>query len=120
MYDHIGLKVRDFAASVSFYGAALAALGHEVCSKDASSASFGPPHTPALWLSPGTTVTGPGVHIAFRATDRRAVDRFHRDGLNAGGRDNGRPGLRADYGPSYYAAFLLDPDGNNIEAVCTS
>jgi len=120
MYDHIGLKVKDLQASVSFYAAALAALGHDVCSKDASGASFGPAHTPALWLSPGPGATGPGVHIGFRASDRGAVDRFHKDGLKAGGRDNGRPGLRTDYGPSYYAAFLLDPDGNNVEAVCTT
>jgi len=120
MYDHVGLKVRDLQASASFYAAVLAALGHEVCSKDASSASFGPANMPALWLSPGAGSTGPAVHIGFRATDRGAVDRFHRDGLKAGGHDNGRPGLRTDYGPSYYAAFLLDPDGNNVEAVCTS
>src|SRR5262249_60944105 len=100
MYDHIGLKVKDLHASVSFYAAALAALGHEVCSKDASSASFGPAHMPALWLSPGTGPSRPAVHIGFRATtDRGAVDRFHREGLKAGGRDNGRPGLRTDYGP---------------------
>ena len=59
------------------------------------------------------------MHVAFRAADRAAVDRFHKDGLEAGGRDNGKPGLRADYSPNYYAAFLLDPDGNNVEAVCT-
>jgi catechol 2,3-dioxygenase-like lactoylglutathione lyase family enzyme len=120
MYDHIGLNVKDLHASVSFYAAALAALGHDVCSKDASSASFGPADRPALWLSCATDATGAGVHIGFRASERGAVDRFHRDGLKAGGRDNGRPGLRTDYGPSYYAAFLLDPDGNNVEAVCTS
>jgi len=121
MYDHIGLKVKDLHASVSFYAASLAALGHEVCSTDAASASFGPAHAPALWLSSGPGgATAPGVHIGFRAPDRSAVDRFHSDGLKAGGRDNGRPGLRRDYGASYYAAFLLDPDGNNVEAVCTS
>ena len=120
MYDHIGLKVKDLRASVNFYAAALAALGHDVCSKDASSASYGPADRPALWLSAGTDATRPGVHIGFHASDRNAVDRFHRDGLKAGGRDNGRPGLRTDYGPSYYAAFLFDPDGNNVEAVCTS
>jgi len=119
MYDHIGLKVNDLRASVSFYGAALAALGHRLCSEDASGASFGPANAPALWLSPGKGATGPGVHVAFGAADRAAVDRFHQDGLKAGGRDNGRPGLRTDYGPTYYAAFLLDPDGNNVEAVCT-
>ena len=119
MYDHIGLKVKDLHASVSFYAAALAPLGHDVCSTDAASASFGPAHAPAFWLSPGGAMR-PGVHIGFRAPDRSAVDRFHSDGLKAGGRDNGRPGLRPDYGASYYAAFLLDPDGNNVEAVCTS
>jgi catechol 2,3-dioxygenase-like lactoylglutathione lyase family enzyme len=119
MYDHLGLKVKDLHASVSFYGAALAALGHQLCSEDASSASFGAVNAPALWLSPAKGSTGPGVHIAFRAADRAVVDRFHKDGLKAGGRDNGRPGLRPDYGATYYAAFLLDPDGNNVEAVCT-
>jgi len=58
------------------------------------------------------------MHVAFAAPDRAAVDRFHAEGLKTGGRDNGRPGLRADYGPKYYAAFLIDPDGNNVEAVC--
>jgi catechol 2,3-dioxygenase-like lactoylglutathione lyase family enzyme len=117
MYDHIGLKVRDVAASVRFYQAAVAALGHELCSGDESSASFGPRGEPALYLSKGAA--GPGVHVALRAADRAAVDRFHAAGLKAGGRDNGRPGLRTDYAPTYYAAFLLDPDGNNVEAVCT-
>ena len=58
------------------------------------------------------------IHIALHAADRRSVDRFHAAGLEAGGRDNGKPGLRTDYSPTYYAAFLLDPDGNNVEAVC--
>ena len=71
-----------------------------------------------LWLHPATTKPAGGTHIAFRAADRAAVDRFHRAGLAAGGRDNGAPGVRADYSPTYYAAFLLDPDGHNVEAVC--
>ena len=120
MYDHLGLKVKNLPASVRFYGAALEALGHQLCSEDASGASFGAANAPALWLSSGNGLTGPGVHIAFRAADRASVNRFHKDGLKAGGRDNGRPGLRPDYSPTYYAAFLLDPDGNNVEAVCTS
>jgi len=62
--------------------------------------------------------TGPGVHVAFRAADRAAVDRFHAEGLPVGGRDNGGPGVRTEYAANYYAAFLLDPDGNNVEAVC--
>jgi catechol 2,3-dioxygenase-like lactoylglutathione lyase family enzyme len=118
MYDHIGLKVKDLDAAVRFYTAALAPLGHVPCSRDDSGAGFGPPDEPALWLYVVKGQSGPGVHVAFRAAERAAVDRFHRAGLGAGGRDNGRPGPRTDYSPTYYAAFLLDPDGNNVEAVC--
>ena len=117
MYDHIGLKVKDLEASVRFYRAALAPLGHELCSRDESGAGFGPPGEPALWLYVGGGTTG--AHVAFRAGDRAAVDRFHASGLETGGRDNGKPGLRADYSPTYYASFLIDPDDNNVEAVCT-
>ena len=116
MYDHIGLKVQDIDASVRFYKAALSALGQTLCSRDEKAASFGPTGEPGLYLTGGSA--SPGIHVAFRAPDRAAVDRFHRDGLKAGGRDHGGPGLRADYSPTYYAAFLLDPDGNNVEAVC--
>jgi len=118
MYDHIGLQVRDIEASVRFYQAALAALGHGLCSRDASGAGFGPPGAPALWLYPADGPAGRPAHVALRATDRAAVDHFHAAGLKSGGRDHGPPGPRADYGPTYYAAFLLDPDGNNVEAVC--
>ena len=117
MYDHIGLKVKDVGASVRFYQAALAPLGHVLASHDESGAGFGPPGAPALWLYHADSA-GPGAHVAFQASGRAAVDRFHADGLKAGGRDHGRPGLRADYGANYYAAFLIDPDGNNVEAVC--
>jgi catechol 2,3-dioxygenase-like lactoylglutathione lyase family enzyme len=119
MYDHIGLRVADLATSLSFYRAALAPLGHVVGSQDATSAGLGPREAPALWLhlaGPGSA--GSAAHVAFRATSRAAVDGFHAAGLRAGGRDNGEPGPRADYGPTYYAAFLVDPDGNNVEAVC--
>ena len=119
MVDHIGLKTRDLAASVRFYQAALAPLELVLASQDASGAGLGPPGAPALWLSPHARGHGGlGVHLAFTARNRGAVDRFHAAGLAAGGTDNGAPGLRADYGPTYYAAFLLDPDGNNVEAVC--
>jgi catechol 2,3-dioxygenase-like lactoylglutathione lyase family enzyme len=117
MYDHIGLKVKDLDASVRFYTAALAPLGIVLCSRDDSGAGFGPPGEPALWLYPGGA-KAPGTHVAFRATSRKLVDQFHRGGVEAGGKDHGKPGLRADYAPTYYAAFLLDPDGNNVEAVC--
>jgi catechol 2,3-dioxygenase-like lactoylglutathione lyase family enzyme len=118
MYDHIGLKVTDVDASVRFYKAALAALGYGLCSRDESGASFGPAGEPAFWLQCTALPAGSGIHVAFRAADRAVVERFYGDGLEAGGRDHGGPGLRAEYGPNYYAAFLLDPDGNNVEAVC--
>jgi predicted lactoylglutathione lyase len=79
---------------------------------------FGPKGAPALWLYEGGKHAG--THVAFAAKDHGAVDRFHKAGVTAGGKDNGAPGLRADYSPTYYAAFLIDPDGNNVEAVCMS
>jgi catechol 2,3-dioxygenase-like lactoylglutathione lyase family enzyme len=114
MYDHIGLKVKDIDASIRFYEATLAPLGF---ARDGS--GFGPKGAPALWLYEGGGKSA-GTHVAFAAKDRGAVDRFHEAGVKAGGKDNGAPGLRADYSPTYYAAFLVDPDGNNVEAVCMS
>ena len=114
MYDHVGLKVKDIEASTRFYEAALAPLGFV---RDGS--GFGPKGAPALWLYEGGGKSA-GTHVAFAAKDRGAVDRFHSAGVKAGGKDNGAPGLRADYSPTYYAAFLVDPDGNNVEAVCMS
>ena len=113
MYDHIGLKVKDVGASVRFYKAALAPLGHVI---DDSGTGFGPPGEAGLWLYGGARAKG-STHVAFRAKDKGAVDRFYQAGLKAGGSDNGKPGLRTDYSPTYYAAFLIDPDGNNVEAV---
>lgn len=117
MYDHIGLRVKDLDSSIRFHWAALAPLGHQLCSRDESGAGFGPAEAPALWLYSGRMAKA-GAHVAFRASSRAAVDAFHAAGLKTGGRDNGGPGPRLDYGPSYYAAFLHDPDGNNVEAVC--
>lgn len=117
MYDHIGLRVKDISASIRFYTAALSPIGHVLASQDESGAGLGPKDAPALWLHAAKSEQT-GGHIAFSAKTRAAVDKFHAEGLKAGGRDNGAPGLRADYSPSYYAAFLIDPDGNNVEAVC--
>ena len=116
MFDHIGLQVHDLAASVRFYEAALAPLGFVLCSRDETSAGFGPKDAPALWLYASKKAPAK-THVAFTAPDHKAVDKFHARGLEAGGTDNGKPGKRPDYSATYYAAFLIDPDGNNVEAV---
>jgi catechol 2,3-dioxygenase-like lactoylglutathione lyase family enzyme len=117
MFDHIGIKVRDLQASAAFYTAVLAPLGHVKGYADESSVGFGPAEAPSLWLYACDQPVGPGSHIAIRAADPAAVDRFHRAALQAGGRDNGAPGPRPHYSATYYAAFVIDPDGNNVEAV---
>jgi len=119
MYDHLTLKVRDLQASLHFYRRLLEPLGFVLSSSDDTSAGFGPPGAPALWLLAAPKEPTRAIHIALRAPDRAAVDAFHKVGLAAGGRDNGAAGPRADYSPTYYAAFVFDPDGNNIEAVHT-
>lgn len=116
MFDHIGIRVKDLNASVRFYTAALNPLGFELTSRDESSASFGARGAYSLWLYGGAPSTTP-VHLAFTAANAAAVDAFYREGLEAQGSDNGGPGVRQDYSPNYYAAFLYDPDGNNVEAV---
>jgi catechol 2,3-dioxygenase-like lactoylglutathione lyase family enzyme len=118
MYDHIGLRTNDIAASARFYTAALAPLGHVPGSSGDGYAGFGPKDAPGLWLHAHKGAVGTGAHVCFSAPSRAAVDAFHAAGLKAGGKDNGKPGPRPDYGPKYYAAFLIDLDGNNVEAVC--
>ena len=118
MYDHIGLRVADLDASVRFYTAVLAPLGFVLCSRDDSGAGFGPKDAPALWLYLDKGKKAGDAHIAFRAADHDAIKKFHSAGVKAGGKDNGTAGHRKDYSPTYYAAFLIDPDGNNVEAVC--
>ena len=119
MYDHVSLKVKDFAKSKRFYEKALAPLGLKVQSADAASAGFGAGDTTGLWISQESPAVT-GVHVAFAAPNRAAVKAFHVAAMEAGGRDNGAPGVRESYAPTYYAAFVYAPDGNNIEAVCHS
>jgi catechol 2,3-dioxygenase-like lactoylglutathione lyase family enzyme len=116
--DHVGLRVRDVAASRRFYEAALAPLGFVVVMEvpGVPGAGFGLQGKPSFWIHPGQ-VSGP-LHVAFHAADRRRVDDFFAAALAADGTDNGPPGVRSHYHPSYYAAFVIDPDGNNVETVC--
>ncbi|MBP7701759.1 MAG: VOC family protein [Phenylobacterium sp.] len=124
MLDHIGLTVSDFARARAFYDAALAPLGvamvMEVTPEQTGGSShlgYGSDGKPYFWIGDGGATTG-ALHVAFTAADRATVDAFYAAALAAGGRDNGPPGLREHYHPTYYGAFVLDPDGHNIEAVC--
>jgi len=117
MIDHMTLTVRNLPASVDFYKRALAPLGYRVVMDFKKFAGFGDAHKPYFWLKSGPTPTQP-MHIAFKAGSRAMVDAFHAAALEAGGKDNGSPGLREHYHPSYYGAFAIDPDGHPIEAVC--
>lgn len=118
--DHVGLKVSDFDRSLAFYREALATLGIDVLADMTFGrdriAGFGK-ERPTFWISNGATARGE-THVAFTAASRAAVEAFYSVALSMGGRDNGAPGLRAHYHPNYYAAFVFDPDGHNIEAVC--
>ena len=111
LIDHVHLRVADLRASKRFYRAVLAALGREPTGESDQHIGFD-----ELWIDAADAAGPSHVHLAFQAADRDAVARFHKAGLAAGGRDNGAPGERT-YHPGYYAAFLLDPDGHNIEAV---
>jgi catechol 2,3-dioxygenase-like lactoylglutathione lyase family enzyme len=125
MIDHMGIPVSDIARSRAFYEAALGALGMSVqmevnpdkTESGGTALGFGVPGEKIFWIGDDEKV-GEGIHVAFRADRREQVDRVHAAGLKAGGRDNGAPGLRPHYGPNYYAAFVYDPDGAKIEAVC--
>lgn len=125
MIDHIGASVSDYARSKAFYEKVLASLGAlpimevtpEMTGDGSSHAGFGRDGKPSFWISPGATPISRS-HVAFMAETRAHVDAFHRAAIAAGGRDNGAPGLRPHYHPHYYGAFVLDPDGHNIEAVC--
>ena len=117
MIDHTGLTVADIAMSKAFYRAALGPLGYALIMEWEQYAGFGVPPKPDFWIGQGKANVPP-IHVAFRAQNRKEVDAFYKAAMAAGGRDNGPPGLRPHYHENYYGAFVLDPDGHNVEAVC--
>ena len=121
MINHVSIGVRDVQRSRKFYDAALAPLGYKCLSDGDTSLGYGDGSV-ALWVqksdSPVPSDMASGLHFCFDAPTRGSVDAFHAAALQAGGRDNGKPGLRSDYGPNYYAAFVVDPEGYRIEAYC--
>lgn len=120
MIHHLSLGVRDLHAAARFYDGVLGALGYLRVFEDDDAVGYGVEEGEdilCLKLRPDGAPPGPGFHLAFAAQGRALVDAFHAAGLARGGRDNGGPGLRPDYGPDYYAAFLVDPDGHHVEAV---
>jgi catechol 2,3-dioxygenase-like lactoylglutathione lyase family enzyme len=120
--DHVAISTADYRKSLAFYEAALAPLGIATLMKfegdEGNTAGLGADNNPFLWIGDGGRLTNGRLHIALGAPNRAAVDAFYAAAMAAGGVDNGPPGLRAHYHPTYYAAFVLDPDGHNIEAVC--
>lgn len=121
MFDHVSIGVSDIPRSGRFYDAALKPLGYTRLSDGESSLGYGAKAV-GLWIGAAKKPVKPdmesGLHFCFVAPDRKAVDAFYSAALKAGGKDNGKPGLRADYSPTYYAAFVIDPDGYRIEAYC--
>ena len=117
MIDHAGLGVSDLDRSRAFYRRALDPLGYRLLIERDGTAGFGRDGKPDFFIHVDRPLSGP-THVAIASEDRATVEAFHAAGLAAGGRDNGLPGPRPQYHQSYYGAFVLDPDGNNIEAVC--
>jgi len=123
MIDHTGLNVSNYKKSKAFYLSVLAPLGYQAVKELPSNLApegavgIGVPPKPDFWVAGGTPQSPP-LHVAFRAANRAQVDAFYKTAMAAGGRDNGPPGVRAHYHPNYYGAFVLDPDGHNIEVVC--
>jgi catechol 2,3-dioxygenase-like lactoylglutathione lyase family enzyme len=115
MIDHVSIKVRDYAKAKKFFEAALKPLGYSLLKEYPEVGGFGKDGKPDFWISTGTVLAP--THIAFRGT-RKEVDAFHAAALAAGAKDEGKPGVREMYHPNYYGAFVIDHDGNNIEAVC--
>ncbi len=121
MFDHVSIGVSDITRAGKFYDAALGPLGYTRLSDGEGSLGYGDKAV-ALWLGATKNPVKPdmesGLHFCFVAPNRKAVDAFYAAALKSGGKDNGKPGVRADYSPSYYAAFVVDPDGYRIEAYC--
>lgn len=121
MLDHVSIGVSDIPRAGRFYDAVLEPLGYRRLSDGDTSLGYGA-EVVQLWLGATATPVKPdkdsGLHFCFAAPDRKSVDAFHAAALKSGGTDNGKPGVRADYGPTYYAAFVVDPDGYRIEAYC--
>ena len=121
MFDHVSIGVRDVARTKRFYDAALKPLGYSCLSEGATSLGYGAGDV-GLWIGasdkPVPAEEASGLHFCFVAPTRASVDAFHAAALTAGGKSNGAPGLRESYGPNYYAAFVVDPDGYRIEAYC--
>jgi len=117
MIDHFTLKVTDASKSKAFYAAALKPLGYAVVMESGGYCGLGAGGKPDFWLTQDADNVR-SMHFAFHTKDRKAVDGFYAAALSAGARDNGPPGVRKDYHPTYYAAFVLDPDGHNVEVVC--
>lgn len=134
MLDHISIRVSDYGRSRAFYQAALAPLGYSLAMEASSGAGFSKGRIPSFWVKQGrpdasvgegaasprpeSGCGGPAMHVAFASDDRATVDLFYRAAIAAGGRDNGPPRVCPEYHPNYYGAFVFDPDGYNIEAVC--
>ena len=121
MFDHISFGVRDVARAKRFYDAALAPLGYKCISDSAESLGYGSKAV-SLWIGaaehPVKADDKANLHFCFTAPTRESVDKFHAAALKAGGKDNGKPGVRKDYAPNYYAAFVIDPEGYRLEAYC--
>jgi catechol 2,3-dioxygenase-like lactoylglutathione lyase family enzyme len=117
MLDHISIGVTDLGASRDFYLKSLAPLGVVVVKEVPGSVGLGQSGFPSFWLA-ATDLSPAPLHVAFTAENRAQVDAFHRAALEAGAKDNGAPGVRAQYHPNYYGAFVVGPDGHNVEVVC--
>jgi catechol 2,3-dioxygenase-like lactoylglutathione lyase family enzyme len=123
MINHVSIGSADIAKAREFYDAALKPLGYKCLSKDDTSAGYGEKSAEFWILKSGHKAAmhpESGLHLCFDAPTRKSVDAFHKAALAAGGKDNGKPGVRENYSPDYYAAFVIDPDGHHIEAYCSS